>query len=103
MEYSVFYVTGFFLISEFVLVIVTIRRIIKTQTALFYLRNAPLVDRKFNKLIKARDAPIKSSREIATGLKRVRENTAYENKWLKEPEYMKNNHHSFDNHSAVTE
>lgn len=96
MEYSCFWVIGFFIVLEFIFCIVTIRRIIKTQTALFYLRNAPLVDTKFNKAFKARDIPIRSSREIATGLKRLKEGTAFENKWLKEPEYMKKDYHSFD-------
>lgn len=96
MEYSCFWVIGFFIIFEFIFCIITIRKIIKTQTALFYLRNAPLVDARFNKAFKAKDTPIRSSREIATGLKKLKEKTAFENKWLTEPDYMKRDYHSFD-------
>jgi hypothetical protein len=96
MEYSCFWVIGFFLLTEFVLGIFTIRKIIVTQTNLFYLRNAKLVDPKYNKLYKARDRPLKSSREIALGLNKLKEKTAFENQWLKEPDWMNRNRHSFD-------
>jgi hypothetical protein len=95
MEYSCFWVIGFFLLLEFVIGIFTIRKIINTQTALFYLRNAKLVDPKYNKTYKAKDRQIKSSREIAIGLNKLKENTHYINQWLKEPEWMRPDY-SFD-------
>lgn len=98
MEYSCFWVIGFFLLFEFVLCIFTIRKIITTQTALFYLRNAPLVDKKFNAFFKAKTAPSHSSRELAVGLKKLKDKTAYNNKWLKEPDWLREDyaHNSFD-------
>lgn len=83
MEYALFYISAFFYVMEFIFGIITISKIITTQTALFYLRNAPLVDRKFNMMMKNRDMAVKSSREIAVGLKKVRENTAHDNTYIK--------------------
>jgi predicted HAD superfamily hydrolase len=70
-------VIGFFLIFEFIFCIFTIRKIIKTQTALFYLRNAPLVDKKFNMMFKAKDTPVRHSREVAVGVKKLKDKTAF--------------------------
>lgn len=96
MEYSCFYVIAIFLVAEFVLGILTIRKIIKSKTAMFYLRHAKLVDGKYNKTYKAKDRQIRSSREIAIGLNRLKDNTAFENQWLKEPEWYRQTEHSFD-------
>ena len=63
---------------------------------MFYLRNAKLVDGKYNKTFKAKDRQVRSSREIAIGLHKLKENTAFENQWMKEPEWIRKNEHSFD-------
>jgi hypothetical protein len=47
---------------------------------LFYLRNAPLVDRKFNMWFKSKSEQVKSSREIAVGLKKLKAHTYWESK-----------------------
>ena len=99
MEISWFWIIGVFIILEFIWGIITIHKIITTQTSLFYLRNAPLVDRNFNLFYKAKDAPIKSSREVAIGIKKIRDKTAFDNKWLQEPEYMKHGARSIDRSS----
>mmetsp|Transcript_9671 Transcript_9671/g.8515 ORF Transcript_9671/g.8515 Transcript_9671/m.8515 type:complete len:259 (-) Transcript_9671:17-793(-) len=96
MEYSCFIVVSVFLVLEFVLGIFTIRKIINSQTAMFYLRNAKLVDSKYNKTYKALDRQIKSSREIAIGTNKLKDNTAFDNQWLKEPEWYRQHEHSFD-------
>ena len=74
----------------------TIRKIIKSKTATFYLMNAKLVDRKYNKTYKAKDRQIRTSREIAIGLNKLKDNTAFENQWLKEPDWYRKAEHSFD-------
>lgn len=50
-------------------------------------------------MMKARDVPIRYSREIAVGVKTIRGKTAFENKWLKEPDWMQNTNHSYDESS----
>lgn len=100
MEYSCFYVIAVFLIIEFFFGIFTIRKIIKSKTAMFYLRNAKLVDGKYNKTFKAKDRQIRSSREIAIGLNKLQDNTAFDNQWLREPEWYRKQEHSFDRTDA---
>lgn len=96
MEYSCFIVILAFLVFELVAGFFTIRKIIKKQTAMFYLRNAKLVDTKYNKTYKALDRQIKSSREIAIGTNKLKDNTAFDNQWLREPDWIRQQEHSFD-------
>jgi hypothetical protein len=52
--------------------------LMKTNKAVFFLRNAPLIDKKFNQIYQ--DAKkVKTQREIELGLKSLKDNTkAYE-------------------------
>ncbi|CAI2374077.1 unnamed protein product [Moneuplotes crassus] len=102
MEYSLFYVIIVFLFLEFVFGIWTIKKVISSRTATFYLRNAKTVDSRYCKSFKAKDRQIRSSREIAIGLSKLKDNTAFENQWLKEPEWYRKTEHSFD-HTDVSD
>jgi len=49
LEKACFWVIFTFIVLELIFGLITIWRIIKVQTAAFYLRNAPLIDPKFSK------------------------------------------------------
>lgn len=81
LEKSCFWIIGGFIFLELFYGTKTIIRVIKTQTAAFYLRNAPLIDPRFAKQYQSRGI-VKSSREIALGLKKHKGETEADDKYL---------------------
>ena len=78
LEYSCFWIIGGFIILELIFSIISIYNM---KSVLFY-QNAPLFDPKFAKLFRSRQV-MKSSREIALGLKKYKGETEADDIYLR--------------------
>jgi hypothetical protein len=68
-EFPVYIINFIFIALELVFGFVVMCRFMKTQSAAFYLRTAPLIDKKFKQKYEFQNE-MKSSREIAIGVRK---------------------------------
>lgn len=69
LEYSCMWVQGVFNILELFFGLLTIVKIMKMQEAVFYMRNAPLIDSNFETTMGVKNS-IRTSREVGLGIKK---------------------------------
>ena len=87
LEISCFFIIGGFIVLEVIFGLLALRSIVMQKAAfVFHLRNAPLIDPNFGLTFKARGM-VKSSREIALGLKKHKEETYADDKYLRHLKY----------------
>ena len=84
LEKSCFLILVVFTIFEFIFGIIAIITISRQTTAAFYLRNAPMIDPRYSMTFNS-SKTVKSTRELALGLKGYQSDAKYENnKWQKD-------------------
>lgn len=67
-EPATLWINLLFVVVEFVVGLVVMFRFMKTQKAAFFLRTAPIIDRKFRKRYAAGAQDIMSAREVQLGM-----------------------------------